>query len=596
MIRQLLAAATLAIASTATFGQVGIEQIAPENSVLVLGVRSSQDVLHQLRSHPAVAMWTGQAMNGDDAAAAGALVDLLPAPLPSMLRQMKQNGQELPRHQGPAGFAMFTALNPEIGMPEPQFLAYADFGDQGGVFMERLSAMLENAAGRTGVMVQRGEIDGAPVISLKLPEPEPEAMDLNDDPMMGGAPMDPLSMMMPSADRFRFDVIHIARTGPSVVVGSDRASLQRSLSAVTGDGPLGVVADNRAFQGVRKQIGESDVYGVVVMRDLMGLVLGPEMMGMAMMFQPMMRAVFGEVQALGYGMSIGEAADLATQRFTVYMPNGKQGIAALMDKPLPRMEPPGFVNGDVIGFSAINLDFSRVVPMIQGLLQSNPMMQAQFAEQWAQMRPQLAKTMNALGSRAYVVQTVDETSPQGMGMLVAVESAAPDQLRASIGEFASKWSMEVREVEGGTMYIASDQANAAPGNMGGPMMGMARPDMAFAVGGEFLFMGVPGQVAAALRRPPAADGDHQHSSTLHRSMTMLPDEPLVAWGFTDPSRLVEIGQAMGGGRMGPAVDPRMLESLGGLSVWYMTSTPDGFVSVSKQIPAPQAVHVEPEVN
>lgn len=577
MYKVLAASCLLAVAPSLAVGQA-IEDVAPENAVVVLGVRDADTLVEALRHHPLMALWSGEAWR-DAAGAANPLADLLPAPLAEALREMRDEAGQMPAPKGPTGVALFTAMNPQKGVPEPQFLAYGDFGDGAGAFMDRLGALVGRAADGSGMTVRKGELNGAPLLSVTLPPP-PQAEP--DEPGMGGG-MNPLDMMKPDAERFRVDTFHVARSGRSIMVSSERDSLRRGLDALTGEADLGSVRDNRAFSGAMKQIGESEVYGVVVMRDMMELVLGPEMMGFAMMFRPTARAIFGDVQAMGYGMSGGgPAGDPATQRFTVYMPNGKQGLASLVDKPLQQMEPPSFAGGDVLGFTAMSLQLSRLVPMINGVMQSNPMLAAQVAEPWARMRPQIEQVLGTLGNQVYVAQTLDPTLPQGVGTLIAVECAQPEAFTSRFAAMASEWGMEKGDEGGRAIYSL-----AAEGQAGG-MGAMPRPEMAIGIGDRFVFAGIKRDVQSALRGDGRAGAAPEVTALLNRGRTLLPDEPVVAWGLTDPQRLIELTRQMNLAQ----VDPEAMEAFSGLSVWYMQSTPDGFVSVSKQLPAPQAVHVE----
>ncbi|MHC5004716.1 MAG: hypothetical protein ACYTJ0_16505 [Planctomycetota bacterium] len=598
--KQLLATLTIGLLTGPVLAQSTIEQVAPENAVLVFGVRDATAVMQQLSKHPMFATLAGQgeepgaAAEGDDGPD---WMALFPEPLPALMREMRREGGALPQPQGAAGFAMFSAINPEIGMPEPEFLVYADYGDGAARLIERVNALLEKAGEHTQLQFQKRQLDGAEVISVKLPEPAPEPFDPMDDPVMGGQPMDPLAMMMPDADRFRIDTIHVARSGRSVLMGSDLTSVKRGLAALDGTNDLGVVADNRAFQGVVKQVEGSDAYGVVLTRDLLQLVMGQDAMGMAMLFTPMARSLFGEIQGMGYGLSTGNAADAATQRFTAYMPNGKQGLTAIMDRPLPRAEPPSFVGADAVSFTAMNMDFGRVVPVINGFLTSNPMMQAQFAESWTKMRPQLQQTFGALGSRMFVVQTSPQEVGTGeLGTIVAVECADLAAFRTSFADFASQMGMEPREVAGHTMYVPGQAApQGGPGMMGG-MPGLPVPKMAFGIGDGYVFMGAEPEVVSALTPRAAGQGEGLVNSLAYRrSLPMLPDEPVVAWGFTDVAKVAEAAGQMGDGAPKPpglAIDPQLIGQLVGPSVWYTRSTSDGFVSVAHQLPAPQAVHVE----
>ena len=129
MIKQLLACLTIGLASGPALAQASIERVAPENSVVVFGMKDASSTLRQLTSSPIFQIWTGAgaAAPGDEA---GAWIDMLPAPLPELLADLRGAGGKVPTPKGSAGLAMFTAIDPEIGMPTPEFLVFADFGEQ----------------------------------------------------------------------------------------------------------------------------------------------------------------------------------------------------------------------------------------------------------------------------------------------------------------------------------------------------------------------------------------------------------------------------------------------------------------------------------
>ena len=173
----------------------------------------------------------------------------------------------------------------------------------------------------------------------------------------------------------------------------------------------------------------------------------------------------------------------------------------------------------------------------------------------------------------------------------------PAGVQASFDEFASRMGLARHDAGGRVLFTPGDDPAqpGGPGPMGG-MLGMAAPPMAVGIGEQYVFMGMEQQVRAALGGAgQAAAGGHDGTPAYRRAMAMLPDEPIVAWGFTDTARLADLAGGMFAAGQQPAgmpVDPQAISRLVGPSVWYIKSTPEGFVNIAHQLPPPQAVHVE----
>ncbi|MHC4991707.1 MAG: hypothetical protein ACYTGC_12080, partial [Planctomycetota bacterium] len=448
----------MSVGATAVLAQSSIEQVAPENAVFVMGVRDFGASIERIKSHPLFAMLA----DGDQEAALPKAGDMLPEDIRQFLLELIGE-QEVPQPTGAVGMAMYTAIDPDLGVPKPAVMAYADYGDQAEMVLGRLQAGVKRATESGRAQSQQRQVSGFDILSIKLPEPEPPQVDPND-PFAGQDPMemDPIAMMMPDLDeQFRFDSVHFARSAGSMLMSSDLPTLVNGLQAIQGTNERGVTRDNRSFQGIMRQLGDQDAYVAVLTRDLLNLVLSPDMRGMAMMFTPMLRATFGEVQGMGYALQVGDEMELMQQRFSLLMPNGKQGIPALMDRPLDRVDPPAFVGDDAIGLSAMSFEFPMLVPFVDAFMRTNAMLEMQFGEQWAQMREPMQAVLSTLGSQVQMVNTMGD-DPENPDVLMVVECTQPDRFRAAFEEMASQMGMEAEDVNGRPLYRSAPAAEDDP--------------------------------------------------------------------------------------------------------------------------------------
>jgi hypothetical protein len=178
--------------------------------------------------------------------------------------------------------------------------------------------------------------------------------------------------------------------------------------------------------------------------------------------------------------------------------------------------------------------------------------------------------------------------PENPDVLMVVECTQPDRFRAAFEEMASQMGMEAEDVNGRPLYRSAPAAEddpMAPG-MGLPIA-LEMPSVG--IGEKHVLLGDDPQVRKALSGPAgvapiAADPDYR------RSVALLPEEAVVAWGFSNVSRAAR--DAIEAGAMPGPQDMAWLEAFGP-SVWYMRSTVDGFVGTLHQLPSAQAVHVEP---
>jgi hypothetical protein len=126
-------------------------------------------------------------------------------------------------------------------------------------------------------------------------------------------------------------------------------------------------------------------------------------------------------------------------------------------------------------------------------------------------------------------------------------------------------------------------------------LGHQGPEPALALTDNMVVIGTRPMVEQALRgataRPLAAD------PICKQALSALPSGPIVSWGFTNTSRLLE-AIAAAGAPMGaelPLDDEELQKALAAPSVWAVQSTSDGLVGTVRTIvPKEAAVQVSGE--
>jgi hypothetical protein len=561
VIRTICAASLIAVAAPA-LGQVTIQQVAPENSVLVIGVDNVGTARRKLEGHP-LARWLSSAEG------ARALREAL-AGLPRDIRNVFQNGESMVLPTGALGGALFAAMDEERGVPEPALLLLADFGPQAEGLEGALTQAVSKASEQGGIQSAQRVIGGHTVHSVVLPAPQKAVRDpfaddgFEDD--FGGLPQ-------PEDFMDSFGTLHFARSESTLLVSSNLMALADALAV--GDGQARrVLGGARAFQGLSGQLGGGDAFAVLLTRDLMQLITPLDPLGMSQLYAPMLRQLVGEVQGIGYAVHLGGPTGVERQVSAVFMPAGKSGVTALIDVAVPRHDPPAFVPADALSYTVMGMDFQGVVPFIDRFIASNPMVQMQLAGTWAEQRPNVLAAAGVMGSRLHLVHMLSNGVAGDLPVpevVVAIDCAKPQEAKAMLAGLAQGFGMIEEGVAGHTMF--APQAVAGFGEMQGvPVIGLNGTHVI--VGPRNMVKAVLGGLTGpVLARDPG----------FRQAMASLPSEPVVAWGYSNMGRMGDLANALTA-RLGQQLPPGMdqlQKTLSAPGVWFMQSTNEGFVSTMR---------------
>ena len=487
-------AALIGLGATTSFAQVTIERLAPENSIVIAGIDNFSKTLKAVKSTSLWALWESDEIS-----------QMLHEPLEDMheefddvLEELDLDQDDVSWPQGPVGLAIFPGSpnDPDSG---PGYLAMADWGVKSMRMNRIFEALLDQARDEHDIEIPEQDILGRTVYSINLAELADEGLDLDaiDDFDQMGMPL----MLDPGQMMDWFSVAHVVRDGRRFMASSDLNVLRDALELVDEDGRSGLT-DRDDFQGAKRQLGETDAYTLVLIRDLAGLMPGDPTVMMAQMF---FKQIVGDIQGLGFGVRIGDGDVMIQETMTVYMPDGKTGLTTLLSHETPQGKAPSFVGPDCLTYSRLNFQFDGVMDFLRGLGAMNPMIGAQLNPMLDQYGPTIEKVCAALGPEVH--STVKITRPltlDSLKTLYAIQSSRPGDIEAVLAEYAAGMGMQARDFLGHRIYSMdfNPMAMGMGGGMGG---GMDGEGFSVGFGGGYVMIGNTSVVEDGLRASARAD-------------------------------------------------------------------------------------------
>jgi hypothetical protein len=517
--------------------QITIDQLAPENSVFVVGIQNVQRSIDRFKRTPLHALLESKEFknmtqrlgdDGDDGLwdmLSGLGIDK------NLIRELGIESDDPKYPTGSAGFAVFPVIDAERGVPSPAFVAYADYGAQADRLQEILGKALDRLERDRRLEYEEKAVLGRTVFSIEFRDAgDAPDFDLDDE-------FDPFGIMPGPGIDLSAMTLHLVRSNDAFLLSNDLGSLTETLDRIDGrfEGNVGTRPE---FQATLSRLGPSDAYAVVLMRDLLQIVAGDNPMA-AMMIGPMIESVFGRILALGVASQIDTPQAMVEWRGMVYMPEGKRGITRLFDVTAPPPGVPGFAPPNALSFTSFFFRFDRLAETVRAIIMSNPMLQMMAGDVLEIVDGPVHEVMMTLGTRVYTSSTLERPiSLESMSNLFAVEVRRPDEFENLIGMWAPQIGLESRDFLGRRIYSFG-------------MGGMGAPELAMGIGGGFVFLGDDRSVEQALR----AVAQPEHAITLAteprfaRAMSTLPSDPGSTWGYIELVDLIEavgkIGQMSG---------------------------------------------------
>jgi hypothetical protein len=502
-----------------------IARLAPEDSVAIVSVSNAAKSVERLKETGLWELWESDAVKVLRAEAAEMGTEMLD----ELLEELGVERDDLALPDGPVGIAFFPVMDDDF-MTRPAFLLTADYGSNAEKMNRIVDAAIKKAEDEENVEFDRGEILGRKVLSFDLAEFEDAAGDL------GGMPRDPFADFdqldefedVEGAGSAPFEKVHFVRDDDMFLLASHLEPLGAALETIDGEDATGI-EDEEGFQGVMRQIGTCDVYAVMLTENLIDLVAEGDPMGM--MVEGMVRDIVGDIHGIGLGIKIDTPGAMVEERFSLYMPEGRNGLMALLDTETPRGRIPSFVGPQVVSYGSINFEFDGLIDLIRQIGQTNPMTQQQIDMFLAEHGEEIELVTSALGPDMHSISTVSKPiRVDSVKSVTAIRCRQPTEVEQVLVKYAGGF-LEARDFLGHRIY-------SVPMNMmamaAGPAMGPQADGFSIGFGAGYAFAGTTSMVEDCLRSSGRDDmPGFADNPAFKRALRALPPGDSVAWGDTD---------------------------------------------------------------
>lgn len=573
---------------------VTIDQLAPEQSVVILSVKNVQASMDRLKESKLWDLWEApQIVN-----LRKQYIEPMTEEIEELLKELGIEMDTLTLPQGGVGLSIFALTPQEFGDATSGFMLMVDYGENADKTAELIEAAITRGEEDDVFDYEIEEVGEHSVYTFIMIQDDEDDADAFDDDLMGGMGMGGMGMGgMP--DLGLPEKIHYVQNGSVFMLCTDLETLTDALEDdKAGGGPS--LVDREDYQVVNSQLGEADVTAVILIRDLPQMLAGDSpMVGMMMgMFTPFI----GDIRALGGSFSLNGDKAMIESAYAIYMPDGKVGLSAMFDTQTPYGDLPPFVGQNTISYSRFNFEFDMVpdfVMQLMGMMAQMPGAPAD-PETIQEIDEMLRLVASMLGNEVHTVTTLDRPiAADSQTMIFAVKCTKPQELENFLAEMGPQFGFEPRDFLGQRIFTL-------PGDVFG-MVGMpGAPDFSIGVSNGFVLIGLAAGVEQAMRAGgeaelPTLDSDEQYS----HAVAVLPQDPVVAAGYSNTidaleafieslrynikSQVAEMRQfdpemadefeaeALEGIKALEAIDIDLLRKYIGQSVWFVKATDEGFI-------------------
>ncbi|MBG83733.1 MAG: hypothetical protein CMJ40_04200 [Phycisphaerae bacterium] len=505
--------------------ELTLDKVAPEQTVFAISFEDLGDMMKRFEDNPAAEKFMGMDELKDP------FMDQMPDPMSDALEAAMEDKSLVEVAQDMRmGMVLFPVVDQETTAVSIGMTMYLDLGESaeslGKVWDE---AMEESQSSMPDDMkMELLEIGDTEVIRIDIEQAED--MDEEEDPFGGrgrgrGRGMG-LSMEDASPKRF-----FMVRVDENILVSTSRSQMQRMLDVLEGEDVEGGLGGLDSWKGVNGFLGDSG-FRMVLLTNHLGEMM--ESMGqpfLVNMAKPMVIAMFGRIDAIGFNMESAEAPALATFNMGAWIPDGKEGLMKLMSRNSPREPIPGWLSAESVSYGRLNFDFDGVIPWVKDVINSNPMMAMQGAQAMEQMEPMMQKFMDGMGSTVQMSSSISyPLTAESMGNIWAVDSKNAKSFTDTLSEMAPQMGFEPRDFQGHQIYSMET---------GGMLPGMPS-EIAVAVGGGEIYMGAMSSVEQALRSVGSSTSEDSPAATTFKPIeSMFSSEPVVYWTVSDMGRSMD---------------------------------------------------------
>ncbi|MCH2152736.1 MAG: hypothetical protein MK089_05290 [Phycisphaerales bacterium] len=511
----MLLAATLVTTTFLANPSLTIEQVAPEQAVIVASLDGLGDMIQRVMDSPSAEEF------GDMEDMAMPMMDMMPeAFTDSWDESMKDKSMKDLASSMNMGMAVFPVIDQETTAVTIGMTMFFGLGDAAAPVSEMWDEAMKEYEEEDDSF-EWTELAGVEVAKIEL-----GADDAEEEDPFGGGGMGPMGMSISDAAP---DRMWVAKLDTHILASTSRTQMERMIDVLAGRDVEGGLAETEAWQGISEYIG-TDGIRLVMLTDHLGEMA--KAMGQPFivdMAKPMVVAMFGRVEAMGVSFTAGEAPLLAEFRMGAWIPEGKSGLMKLFDRNSPRESMPSWVSADTVSFGRMNFDTAGVIPWMKSVMNSNPMIAMQAGQMMDQMEPMMEKLMAGMGSRMDSATTVSYPLNAGsMSTMMVMEASDAKVFLGALAEYAPQMGMEPRDFQGHQIYSMDMSGMAMMPGMPAESM-----EMGVAVGGNQIFIGSMAGVEQALRS--MGDKTNAGSSVAADFEAMdsyFSGEPVSVWGVS----------------------------------------------------------------
>ncbi len=481
---------------------------------------------------------------------------------------------------GYAGFGVYPVADYEAGTVGIAMLAVLEMNDP--EFEKFATSLYENMPASCGIKLETVDIAGEEMWMINS---------FIDPNFLAEIPMG-------FGQALAMDRLYMGSVNGYMICGTEPDGVGRAIAATTGDVEDDSLASNETYVSMMDQVGEGDLKAVVMMDNLADFIIQADQSRMVGMFLPMLKSAIGDVDGFAETVTVAPSDDVfLNAKYTMWMPNGRDGLLGIASAVSSPTEIPNFVSEDTISYAQINVDFEKIAPWLSNVMAMNPMMPMP-PQQLEGIEQAVAAAVEPLGNTMHVVSTLTlPLTAESMGFLVAVECKNSEAMETYLSMMMPMTGSDPREFLGYRMYPIE-----MPGT--GMMTGGMDMSMSMAVGGGLAMLGLTHSVENVLRM--TADPNSSKSEEgANSAMQLISTSDATGWGYADTGKSLLAGSELSEMKMAnmieemEAFDPEMaaemktqldsqmkasaainelVASFLGATAWTMEANDEGFVA------------------
>lgn len=362
----------------------GFLELAPKNSLLLVGCDNFSSLLNSIKATTLGDLWETDEMQA-----------FLAKPIKDMLDIFNEEFdkdfelKDMPLPTGIAGFSVFIPELAKINLEEQslspadfQYFAAVDFGDNFETFLDLLETAIDrmNDDEETDVTIIEDEFEGRTIYSFIPPEVDREKK-IEELKEQWGDDWDDDYINWFEEDGY-FDSeppLHVAIDNTMIIISTVREKLDDAILSLD-DEPYESIADNEIAQtAINRAGGRDGLYGVILLSvsDSLQILEDSPMGWYLTMFIPgdhQLLSALGilDIQAIGLSSTFGLNDTIVETQACFYTPLQQTGLFNLIAESPSGFKAANWVDPDILSYSQFYLNFKEIVPLIRSVINTIP--------------------------------------------------------------------------------------------------------------------------------------------------------------------------------------------------------------------------------